>query len=87
MQYLDQEVKVVYASNDGKSIKVFPALERRVNLCSHIPNSSKQTVRCYRFATLSETIVQLATLTSNPNRKLLISRCTTQLITIFPEWF
>jgi hypothetical protein len=37
MQYLDQAGKVVYASKDGKSIKVFPAMEWLANLCSHIP--------------------------------------------------
>ena len=43
MQYLDQEGKVVYVSKDGKSIKVFPAMEwltatrARQGMCSHIP--------------------------------------------------
>ena len=43
MQYLDQEGKVVYASKDGKSIKVSLAMEWLAatralqGMCSHIP--------------------------------------------------
>jgi hypothetical protein len=33
MQYQDQEGKVVYAAKDGKSVKVFPAMEW---LASHV---------------------------------------------------
>jgi hypothetical protein len=47
MQYLDQEGKVVYASKDGKSIKVSPAVERLAAMCSHIPNRGEQMVRYY----------------------------------------
>ena len=45
MRYLDQEGKVVYASKDGKSIKVFPAMEWLAAICSHIPNRGEQLVR------------------------------------------
>lgn len=45
MQYLDQEGKVVYASKDGKSIKVSPAMEWLAAMCSHIPNRGEQMVR------------------------------------------
>jgi len=37
MTYLDQEGKVVYTSKDGKSIKVFPAMEWLAAMCLHIP--------------------------------------------------
>ena len=38
MQYLDQEGKVVYRAKDGKSSRIFPALEWLAAMCSHIPN-------------------------------------------------
>jgi hypothetical protein len=55
MQYLDQEGTVVYAakacpgrrSGDGKSSKVFPAMEWLAAMCSHIPNRGEQMVRYY----------------------------------------
>jgi hypothetical protein len=47
MQYLGQEGKVVYTSKDGRTSKVFPALEWLANLCSHIPNRGEQMVRYY----------------------------------------
>ena len=47
MQYLDQEGKVVYASKDGKSIKVSPAMEWLAAMCSHIPNRGEQMVWYY----------------------------------------
>jgi len=47
MQYLDQEGKVVYTSKDGRTSKVFPALEWLANLCSHISNRGEQMVRYY----------------------------------------
>lgn len=43
VQYLDQEGKVVYTatlkgtSKNGKTSKVFPALEWMAAMCSHIP--------------------------------------------------
>jgi len=37
MQYLDQEGKVVYTSKDGKTTKVFPALEWLAAMCLRIP--------------------------------------------------
>ena len=45
MQYLDQEGKVVYASKDGNSIKVFTAMEWLAAMCLHIPNRGEQMVR------------------------------------------
>ncbi len=42
MQYLDQEGKVVYTSKNGKTTKVFPALEWLAAMCSHIPNKGEQ---------------------------------------------
>ena len=47
MQYQDQEGKVVYAAKDGKSVKVFPAMEWLAAMCSHIPNRGEQMVRYY----------------------------------------
>jgi hypothetical protein len=49
MQYLDQEGKVVYTSKDGKSIKVFPAMEWLAAMCWHIPNRGEQMVRYYGY--------------------------------------
>ena len=45
MQYLDQEGKVVYASKDGKSNKVFTAMEWLAAICSHISDRGLQIVR------------------------------------------
>jgi len=53
MQYLDQEGKVVYASKDGKSIKVFPAMEWLAAMCSHIPNRGEQMVRYMAITVMS----------------------------------
>jgi hypothetical protein len=54
MQYLDQEGKVVYAAKDGKSTKVFPALEWLAAMCSHIPNRGEQMVRyCGYYSNVS----------------------------------
>jgi len=55
MKSLDQEGKVVYISRacpgprsgDGRTSKIFPALERLANLCPHIPNRGEQMVRYY----------------------------------------
>ena len=47
MQYLDQEGKAVYTAKNGKSTKVFPALEWLAAMCSHIPNRGEQMVRYY----------------------------------------
>jgi len=49
MNYLDQEGKVVYASKDGRTIKVFPAMEWMAAMCSHIPNRGEQMVRYYGY--------------------------------------
>jgi ribosomal protein S27E len=57
MQYLDQEAKVVYMSKacpglrsgDGKSNKVFDAIEWLAAMCSHIPNKGEQMVRYYGY--------------------------------------
>ena len=49
MQYLDQEAKVVYTSKDGKSTKVFDALDWLAAMCSHIPNKGEQMVRYYGY--------------------------------------
>ena len=46
-QYLDQEGKVVYAAKDGKSHRIFPAMEWMAAMCSHIPNRGEQMVRYY----------------------------------------
>ena len=45
MHYLDQEAKVVYASKDGKSNKVFTAMEWLAAICSHISDRGLQIVR------------------------------------------
>jgi hypothetical protein len=45
MHYKDQEGKVVYTAKDGKSVKVFPAMEWIAAMCSHIPNRGEQMVR------------------------------------------
>ena len=49
MHYLDQEGKVVYTSKDGKTTKVFPAMEWLAAMCSHIPNKGEQMVKYYGF--------------------------------------
>jgi hypothetical protein len=49
MKYLDQEATVVYTAKDGKSNKVFPALEWLAAMCSHIPNRGEQMVRYYGY--------------------------------------
>jgi hypothetical protein len=49
MQYLNQAGTVVYASKDGKTTKVFPALEWLAAICSHIPNKGEQMVRYYGY--------------------------------------
>jgi len=49
MQYLDQEGKVVYTSKDGRTSKVFPALEWLAAMSSHIPNRGEQMVRYYGY--------------------------------------
>jgi len=36
--------KVVYTAKDGKSVKVFPAMEWLAAMCSHIPNRGEQMV-------------------------------------------
>ena len=53
MQYLDQEAKVVYASKDGKSTKVFDALEWIAAMCSHVPDRGEQMVRYYGYSNVS----------------------------------
>jgi len=45
MQSLDQEAKVVSTAKDGKSIKVFDALEWLAAMCSHVPDRGEQMVR------------------------------------------
>jgi hypothetical protein len=40
---------VVYASKDGKSIEVFPAMEWLAAMCSNIPNRGEQMVRYYGY--------------------------------------
>ena len=49
MHYKDQEGKVVYTVKDGKSVKVFPAMEWIAAMCSHIPNRGEQMVRYYGY--------------------------------------
>ncbi|MBM4272030.1 MAG: transposase [Deltaproteobacteria bacterium] len=49
MTYLDQEAKVIYDSKNGKSTKVFDALEWLAAMCSHIPNRGEQMVRYYGY--------------------------------------
>jgi hypothetical protein len=49
MAYIREESKVVYQSKDGKSEKVFDALEWLAAMCSHVPNKSEQMVRYYGY--------------------------------------
>ena len=49
MAYIREESKVVYQSKDGKSEKVFDALERLAAMCSHVPNKGEQMVRYYGY--------------------------------------
>ena len=49
MTYIKEESKVVYESKDGKSQKVFDALEWLAAMCSHVPNKSEQMVRYYVY--------------------------------------
>jgi hypothetical protein len=43
----DQEAKVVYASKEGKSTKIFDALEWLAAMCSHVPDRGEQMLRYY----------------------------------------
>ena len=47
MQYRDQDARVISTSKDGKSSKVFPALEWLAVMCSHIPSKGEQIVWYY----------------------------------------
>jgi hypothetical protein len=49
MTYLDHEATVVYTAKDGKTNKVFDALEWLAAMCSHIPNRGEQMVRYYGY--------------------------------------
>ena len=49
MAYIREESKVVYQSKDGKSEKVFDALELLAAMCSHVPNKGEQMVRYYGY--------------------------------------
>ena len=49
MAYIREESKVVYQSKDGKSEKVFDALEWLAAMCSHVPNKGEQMVRYYGY--------------------------------------
>jgi uncharacterized protein YgbK (DUF1537 family) len=49
IHYKDQEGKVVYAAKNGRSVKVFPAMEWLAAMCSHFPNRGKQMVRYYGY--------------------------------------
>jgi hypothetical protein len=49
MTYIRDESKVVYQSKDGKSEKVFDALEWLAAMCSHVPNKGEQMVRYYGY--------------------------------------
>jgi hypothetical protein len=76
MQYLDQERKVVYTSKDGGANRIFP----RPGVAGRLPCARTYRTGVSRWcsnmdsATLSETTVQLAILTSISNRKLRIGR-------------
>ena len=47
--YIREESKFVYQSKDGKSEKVFDALEWLAAMCSHVPNKGEQMVRYYGY--------------------------------------
>ena len=49
MQYLDQEAKVVYTSKDGRTSRIFAALEWLAAMCSHVPDKGGQMVRYYGY--------------------------------------
>ena len=49
MTYIPEESKVVYQSKDGKTEKVFDALEWLAAMCSHVPNKGEQMVRYYGY--------------------------------------
>ena len=49
MTYIPEESKVVYHSKDGKSEKVFDALEWLAAMASHVPNKGEQMVRYYGY--------------------------------------
>ena len=53
IKYLEQEATVVYTSKDGKTNRIFPALEWLAAMCSHIPNRGEQMIRYSRFCTIS----------------------------------
>jgi len=41
--------KPFYTAKNGKSSKIFPALEWLAAMCSHIPNRGEQMVRYYGY--------------------------------------
>ena len=49
MTYIPDESKVVYRSKDGRSEKIFDALEWLAAMCSHVPNKGEQMVRYYGY--------------------------------------
>ena len=49
MTCIQKESKVVYQSKDGKSEKVFDALECLYAMTSHVPNKGEQMVRYYGY--------------------------------------
>jgi hypothetical protein len=49
MIYIREESKVLYQSKDGRSEKVFDALEWLAAMCSHVPNKGEQMVRYYGY--------------------------------------
>ncbi|MDP3012346.1 MAG: transposase, partial [Candidatus Hydromicrobium sp.] len=45
MNYIREELKVIYKSKDGVSTRQFDALDFIASLASHIPNMGEQMVR------------------------------------------
>ena len=49
MNYVREDLKVIYKSKDKTDSKEFDTVNFIASLVSHIPNMGKQTVRYYRF--------------------------------------
>lgn len=49
MNYIREELKVIYKSKDGKNIRQFDATDFIAILASHIPNKSEQMFRYLGF--------------------------------------
>ena len=45
MNYIREQLKVIYKSKNGNDSKEFDAIDFIASICSHIPNKNEQMVR------------------------------------------